>query len=440
MSKTNYFKDIIGYENLKDHLYRIIDMLNNPDKYKALGCDMLNNLLLYGPPGTGKTSLATSLLKSVNRKSYIIRREGTDKDLYNELDKTFKDAIKNAPSIVLLDDLDKYTTDKDNQDIYSTIQTYIDQMKGKNVFIVATCNDYCSLPTSMRRKGRFDIKKEVCEPNEEDSKKIIEKYLKSKKIDKDVNIDHVNNMIAGHSCAELESVCKQAGIYAGYKNQDTIKMEDIINASLELIFGGNYDPLDELADISFDEGEVNISSNEKANLELFTAYHEAGHAIIQHYYYPQSIRFMSVSKNYSKYGIIEYKQNEVEDEYSIKSSLTRVLGGKAATEVILNKLDVGANSDLHKAYDISRHLVDNYCDNTFDAWFYNSNETSERTKSIKDEKSCELVEKHYNEAKRIISMNVDKVKRLANVLAERKVLFEDEINTILSGGLLDEKV
>ena len=90
MFNEDLFKDVIGYDEEKESLKRVIDMLNNPDKYKELGCDMLHNLILYGPPGTGKTTLAMSFLNTVDCRNYIVRREGDDASLFNKLQVYFK--------------------------------------------------------------------------------------------------------------------------------------------------------------------------------------------------------------------------------------------------------------------------------------------------------------------------------------------------------------
>lgn len=423
MKNEELFKDIYGYDNEKESLKRIIDMLNNPLKYKELGCDMLHGLLLYGPPGTGKTSLALSIINATDLRNYVVRREEDEKTFLNKLQMTFEDAKANMPAIILLDDMDKFSTDEYNDDVFSSLQACIDSVKKSDVFVIATANNIVDLPPSLKRKGRFDVRIEIREPNEEDSKEIITRYLKNKKIDEDVNLDHVNNIIAGHSCAELESVCKQAGMYAGYKNQKTIKMDDIVKASLELLYGGNSKDLDEA---------------EMQTLEQ-VAYHEAGHAIVGNYFNPGSIRFISVTKNYCKRGLIIYHHDpeETESEYKLKGSLARVLAGKAATEVVFNRCDLGANSDLHKAYDIARRFADYYCADGFDAWFYNRDETSEKTKTIKDDKSNQMVKEYYNRAKEILISNRDKLDKLAKAIIKNKILYEEEINELLNKEIED---
>ena len=421
MKNEDIFKNINGYAEVKDSLKRIIDMLNNPDKYKDLGCDMSKGLLLWGPPGTGKTSFAYSILNSINCPNYIIRREGTDEQFNDLLRLKFDEAIKNSPSIILLDDLDKFSGCEFDNNIFTAIQSLIDKVKTSDVFVIATTNDRMRLPESLRRKGRFDEIIEVPNPSEEDSYEIIKNYLVNKKIDKDINLKRVSNLISGYSCAEIESVCKKAGIYAGYKNQTTIKMDDIVNASLELIYGCNNELFD----------DDDISGNEQV------AYHEAGHAIIGNYFNPGSIRFISISRSLYKRGIIVYHTNKSDDdltEKSEKAHLTRVLGGKAATDVVFGEVDLGANSDLQKAFRIARSFADAYCADGFDSWFFNEHETSEITKTNLDNKASQMVRDYYIKAKEILISNRELLDKLARKLLKNKILYEDEINIILNKG------
>ncbi len=421
MKQEKLFENIKGYSEVKDSLNRIIDMLNHPDKYKDLGCDMIKGLLLWGPPGTGKTSFAYSIMNAVNCPNYIIRRDGTDEQFNDLLRLKFDEASKNAPSIILLDDLDKFSGNEYDDNIFTSIQSLIDKVKTSDVFVIATTNNRMRLPESLRRKGRFDEIIEVPNPSEEDSYEIIKNYLVNKKIDKDINLKRVSNLISGYSCAEIESVCKKAGIYAGYKNQTTIKMDDIVNASLELIYGCNNELFD----------EDDISGNEQV------AYHEAGHAIIGNYFNPGSIRFISISRSIYKRGIIVYHTNKSDDdltERSEKAHLARVLGGKAATDVVFGEVDLGANSDLQKAFKIARAFSDAYCANGFDSWFYSTDETSEMTKANKDRESSQMVRDYYIKAKEILTNNRDLLDKLAKSLLKNKILYEDEINKILNSG------
>jgi cell division protease FtsH len=99
---------VIGYDSIKQELYKIIDIFQNPEKYKALGVSAPNGIMLDGDPGIGKTLMAKSIIKESGRKSFVIRKDRSDGEFVDYIRKVFEQAENEAPSIVLLDDLDKF--------------------------------------------------------------------------------------------------------------------------------------------------------------------------------------------------------------------------------------------------------------------------------------------------------------------------------------------
>lgn len=187
------FKDIIGYDKVKKSLERVIDVLNNKDKYKELGCVIPHGLLLYGEPSLGKSTFAFDMIDSLNRKSYVIRKNKSDGSFINYLNKVFEDAKKNQPSIILLDDIDKFSEDdgKDNNEEFVTVQSLIDDIRDMDIFVIATANNKYALPKSLLRSGRFDIKIKIDYPKEKDSLEIMNYYLSNKRLDDDVIVGHL---------------------------------------------------------------------------------------------------------------------------------------------------------------------------------------------------------------------------------------------------------
>ncbi len=420
MKKDNkeVFSNIIGYDNIKEKLKTIIDMLNNGEKYKEMGCNDAHGLLLYGPPGTGKTSLANGLLNNVNRKVYTIRKNKSDGSFVDYMNDIFMEAKKNQPAIILLDDLDKFSEsdDRSNNEEYVTIQSLIDDVKNESVFIIATANDISLLPRSLTRAGRFDIQIRIENPKDEDAIKIFSHYLESKKLDKDVNVKNLSYILTDSSCAELEKVCNQAGIYAGYKNKKSIGMAELLRASLELKYNANIESL--------------VKEND---YDLNTAYHEAGHALVGELLQPGSVSFITITNNDGNIdGITIFSQNDnyFSDIKFMKNRVKSLLGGKAATEIVFNTCDVGTNTDIRRAYDIVARFVDNYCMLDFNSWIRNTDENSERVKESKDQNINRLMQEYYNEVKGLLINNRDKLDTLANELMKKKILFKDEIEEL----------
>ena len=179
------FDQIIGYENIKEELRWYCDILKYPKKYKALGVSGPSGLLLYGEPGVGKSLMAKCFITESGRKTYTIRKHLPNGDFIKEIKSIFDEATANTPSIVFLDDVDKFANcDYNHTDAeeYVTIQACMDECKGKDVFVIATANDENYLPESLRRKGRFDKELEVDIPTLKEAEEIIRFYLKDKKV------------------------------------------------------------------------------------------------------------------------------------------------------------------------------------------------------------------------------------------------------------------
>ena len=196
------FEKIIGYEAIKKELAQISDVLANKEVYQRLGVSSPRGLLLHGDPGVGKTLMASAVIKASGRKAFICRKDRPNGDFVKAIKKTFKDAAESAPSIVLLDDMDKFANGDDSHpdaEEYVTVQSCIDDIKGKEVFVLATANQQRALPRSLLRAGRFDRVIEVNNPHGEDAVKIIEHYIKKKKFVGDMDAVTVARIMDGHS-------------------------------------------------------------------------------------------------------------------------------------------------------------------------------------------------------------------------------------------------
>lgn len=152
----NAFDKIIGYSAIKKELRQISDTLKNKDVYAGLGVSAPNGLLLYGEPGVGKSLMASAIIEESGRKVFTCRKDKPNGDFVKEIKATFDKAAENAPSIVYLDDMDKFTNgDERHPDAeeYVTVQSCIDEVKGKQVFVLATANNIRCLPHKEREKA-----------------------------------------------------------------------------------------------------------------------------------------------------------------------------------------------------------------------------------------------------------------------------------------------
>ena len=403
------FDKVIGYEDIKTELKKFCDVLKNPEKYEKVGVNAPAGILLYGNPGVGKTLMAQCFIKESGRKAFTIRKDKPDGDFINFIRETFEKAKAEAPCIVFLDDMDKYANeDKYHKDAeeYIAVQSQIDECKGLGVFVLATVNEKWNLPDSLLRTGRFDKVIGLRSPQGEDAIKIIAHFLKSKKVVGDVNAEEVARLIDGHTCAELESVINEAGIYAGYEGREKISQQDIVKASIRLLF---------------DAPEC-MSERDPVYLEQI-AIHEAGHAVLAEVLKPGSVNLVSVCKfQGSNLGVTTFrKEGELEfTKENMEIKVIRVLGGKAATEIFCGIADTGCNSDMHDAFSLVSEFVDNFCAFGFSA--FESNNSSGYLLEMKDRLIAMELERYYQMAKKLLIENRVFLDAIKSELVEKKTL------------------
>ena len=231
------FDRIIGYQTIKEELLQICDMIHNREIYENLGAKLPQGILLYGDPGLGKSLMAKSFITESGLPAYIVRRDKGSDDFIGKITDTFEKAKKNAPAIVLLDDMDKFANEDDRHidaEEYVAVQAGIDEVKGCNVFVFATVNEIRKLPRSLIRSGRFDRKIEVNSPTDRDAEEIIKYYLAEKKVSDNVNMDDLVKMVSYGSCAELETILNEAAIGAAYARKEKIEMDDLVKSVLRM--------------------------------------------------------------------------------------------------------------------------------------------------------------------------------------------------------------
>ena len=366
--------------------------------------------------------MANAVIEDSGRNVFVCRKNKPNGEFINEIKKTFDMAVENAPSIVFLDDMDKFTNgDMRHRDAeeYVTIQSCIDEIKGKSVFVIATVNETRVLPDSLLRAGRFDRSIEVLAPCGKDAEKIIAHYLEGKKVSDDVDVKAITKLLDGKSCAELETVINEAGLYAGYKHLDTISMEHITNACLRMFFG--------FLPPCYDDSDTDVQSIMLPEI----IYHEAGHAVVSEVLCPESVSLIYVGNGKSRESGIThlYNNQNTTSQYWAKSRLTTVLAGAASTEQKFGTVDSGAHSDYERAFDLAETLVEENCIDGLQLFSFKYNH-SQHHLSAQEQVVMAEVERYYRKAKEIIALNKEFLEKLAAALAEKKLLCEADIKKI----------
>ena len=420
------FDKIIGYVSIKQELMQISDTLKNPQFYDKLGVCAPRGLLLYGEPGVGKSLMAGAVIEESGRPVFRCRKDEPNGDFVKKIKATFEKAAENAPSIVFLDDLDKFANGDENHpdaEEYVTVQSCIDEAKGKKVFVLATANDIDCLPDSLYRAGRFDRTIEVEAPTGEDAIEIVAYYLKSKRFVEGVDPAVIARIMNGHSCADLETALNEAGLYAGYQRAESITMEHFLKACLPMVSD---------RECHGDEQDDFCSHlSDPHHMASHFIYHEAGHAVVSEVLCPGSVTLVFAgSARQDEGGFTSYYRTPGMSLLDWqKSRIVSALGGPAAMEQKFGLPDIGCSSDLDHAFDKVRELLSDTCINGF-SFYSRGYSESEHLKASLEQAVAAEVERYYRKVKEIISANREFFEKLAAALAEKKLLSAVDIEKI----------
>ena len=414
----NAFESIIGYAAVKLELSRILDQLANPEKYMALGVTPSHGLLLHGVPGVGKSTFAQDFVKASGRKAFVCRKEKTNGDFVEEIVRTFDEAAAAEPSIILLDDLDKFANGdrrRRDTDEFVTVQTCIDKVKDRAVFVVATVNDVDKLPDSLVRAGRFDHVLKLDCPKGKDAEAIVAHYLSKKSYVADMDTRRIGRLLDGRSCAELEMVVNQAGVYAAFDGRSQVEMKDMVKSILRLSF------------------KAPESFEEDMRVLPLVACHEAGHALAAELLQPNSVNLVTVLSHDSfAAGATSISQDEAYffSKEQMECRVMHLLAGRAATEICYGVVDPGAVSDLRRAFKIVQRFVEDYCTYGFDQFVF-TEEHSNELYNRRDSRVAAEVERYYTQVRQLLLEHKPQLDALAARLVEEKTLMGDQVQQIV---------
>ena len=419
------FDDIVGYEAIKDEMVQICDTIVNREYYTRLGADIPQGLLLYGQPGVGKTTMAECIARACGRPVFRLRRKDHGDGFIKRMKQTFAEAAENAPSVVLLDDIDKYAeyihesmlmgmdAPSGGETEYTILQSCIDAIADKDVFVIGTTNREAYLPESLTRSGRFDRKRKVCPPSVHDAAQILEKYLGGKKLADDVDYGSLAVLANGSSCAFIESLANDAAVIAGYERSPEITMDHIARAYLKWY--------------SFKMDEE-LSPEEKRRV----AYHEAGHVVVMEHLVPGVMDIVTAKRESNLLtdvyiGGIPLGFNDDRN----RIGALRALGGRAAIELVYGEVDDLSEGDVavscshaeekvRNGYDEYMHLIQDSC---------MEGSSNAVLAAVEEATGAELA-KLYREALEIVAAERDYLERLADALCENDYLLSKDIQRL----------
>ena len=406
------FDRIIGYDHIKAELMQISDMIHHPEVYAALDAKLPQGLLLSGEPGLGKTLMATALVEDSGLPCFTVRRSQSEDEFLKQLAHTFDEAAEAAPSMLLLDDMDKFSSDEFSTAAFTAVQSCIDKVQEKQVFVIATVNNVKEIPDPLLRCGRFDRQIEVQRPNYTDGEQIIRRYLSGKAPVPDLSLSDLTQLLSHSSCAQLESALNEAAIYAAYERSDSITRAHLIRAVLKTVH--HVPP------------EVYPVSEEERRK---AAFHEAGHAAMLELAAPGSTAFVTLL--YSPTSDHCYGFAHRNRPLGRRANILTLLAGKAAYELHHGRMGPGCSDDISRAATLIREKAEELGGSGMlgmdISGRYSASEAGrlERETIVRAE-----LERYLFEAKEMLASHRQMVQELAEALLEKQTLLHSEIQTI----------
>ena len=333
---TKRFADVAGQDEAKDQLIEMVDFLNRPEKYKAIGAKLPKGALLVGPPGTGKTLLAKAVAGeanvpffSISGSEFVEMFVGMGAAKVRDL---FKQAQEKAPCIVFIDEIDTIGKKRDtngmgggNDEREQTLNQLLTEMDGfdgtKGVVILAATNRPETLDPALLRPGRFDRRIPVELPDLQGRVAILKVHARKVKLDGDINYEKVARTAAGASGADLANIVNEAALRAVRMGRKAVTQQDF-EESVETVIAGEQ------------KKKQVLSEKEKA----IVANHEIGHALVAacqtHSAPVQKITIIPRTN-----GALGYTLQVDEDEHflmsreELENKIATLTGGRAAEEV-----------------------------------------------------------------------------------------------------------
>ena len=435
------FKDVAGLDGAKEELEEIVAFLKAPEKYTDLGAKIPKGALLVGPPGTGKTLLAKAVAGeaqvpffSLSGSDFVEMFVGVGASRVRDL---FKQAKEKAPAIIFIDEIDaigrargKNASMGSNDERENTLNQLLTEMDGfgtnSGVIILAATNRADILDKALMRAGRFDRQIYVDMPDLTERRSIFEVHLRPIKADDTIDVDFLSRQTPGFSGADIANVCNEAALYAARKGRDKVTHQDFLDA-VDRIIGGL-------------EKRTKIISNEEKRT---IAFHEAGHAVVSWLVeFASPLVKVSIVPRGQSLGAAWYlpEERQITTTEQMLDEMCAALGGRAAEDLVFNKISTGALSDLEKVtkqayamvsvYGLNERIGNrSYYDSRGDQMF--TKPYSEETSRIIDEEVGKIIDGAYQRAKEILQANHEKLSALADSLLTNEVIFREDVERIL---------
>ena len=438
------FKDVAGEDEAKESLQEVVDFLHNPMKYASIGAKLPKGALLVGPPGTGKTLLAKAVAGeakvpffSLSGSDFIELYVGVGASRVRDL---FKEATKNAPCIIFIDEIDAIGRSRDNkygggnEEREQTLNQLLSEMDGfdtsKGILVLGATNRPEILDKALLRPGRFDRRIIVDKPDLKGRVEILKVHAKDVHLDESVDLDAIALATSGAVGADLANMINEAAIMAVQHGREYVSQKDLFAAVEQVLVGK--------------EKKDRIMSKEERKI---VSYHEVGHALISALQ-KNSEPVQKITIVPRTMGALGYVMHVPEEEKYLQTKeelhdrLVSLLGGRAAEELIFGNVTTGAANDIEQATNIATNMITRFgMSDRFGLMGLATVESeylgggarltcSDRTAADVDTEVMNLLKQCYDEAKEMLAGNRELMDKLAAHLIEKETISGKEFMKI----------
>ena len=444
------FKDVAGIDEAREELSEIVEFLKDPRRFQKLGGRIPKGVLMIGPPGTGKTLLAKAIAGeadvpffSISGSDFVEMFVGVGASRVRDM---FEQGKKNAPCLIFIDEIDAVGRSRGtgmgggHDEREQTLNALLVEMDGietqEGVIIIAATNRKDVLDPALLRPGRFDREVRVNLPDVRGREQILHVHTRNVKIAKSVDLGLIARGTPGYSGAELANVVNEAALLAAKRNKDEVSQPEFEEARDKVRWGR-------------ERRSMAMTEEEKKA----TAYHEAGHALLN-VILPNTdaLHKVSIIPRGPALGVTMYlpeKDRITNWKKELLDRLIVIMGGRVAEEIFLGDVSSGASGDIQMATSYAKAMVcewgmseklgmvqygDDSSMNFFGRDVGGARGYSESTAQEIDREVLNLVNTALGRARELITAHRDAMEKITAALLEYETLDGKHIKDIIEHG------
>ena len=448
------FKDVAGLKEEKEEVQELIDFLKNPKKFQKLGARIPKGVLLVGPPGTGKTLLAKAVAGEANVPFYYI--SGSDfVELFvgvgaSRVRDMFKQAKHNAPCLIFIDEIDAVGRQRGtglgggHDEREQTLNQLLTEMDGfganEGIIIIAATNRADVLDPALLRPGRFDRQVTVNLPDKTGREEILAVHARNKVFAPNIKLENIAKRTVGFSGADLENLLNEAALLAVRRDKEYITMAELDEAHDRVLMG-----------------PAKKSKKYTEHEKKVVAYHEAGHAVVGiKLDGANEVQKITIIPRGAAGGynlMLPREETFLSTKKELLETISGLLGGRVAEQLIFNEVTTGAHNDFEKATKIARAMVTEYGmsdlgpvqleqqeGGVFLGRDYNKSKNfSDVVAHEIDLEMRKIIDECYKKTEKVLKENKDLLDLIANALLENETLTREQIEYLVKNGKMPEE-